>query len=333
MKKDTALIVGLSSGAHFELVAKLAQNGHHLILVGPAKGELEIAAEELRRLYRAEVRCFVSDLTGENAVSDICREVQTADSTVEILVNNVSVKACEASRLGPPGGGDAAHQAQIDAVMRLTRLFVLPMIGRGHGRVMTTLSITPAEARLAPAGCEIARDFVLSLTRLLATELADTGIDVTALYPDSTNPRYFQVIHFDGHVSPLVRPGATILSFTPEERIPDGRLFRELLRRFGRGFFNFGRVASPPQPDAAVVPVARKRNSAGPRQPARRIVFGAEARGGSRIAIANRTDRAGVGTRDPAGPPYSERSDRTREADQPLSSQSAEEFDERVALP
>jgi short-subunit dehydrogenase len=285
MKKDTALIVGVSGGPRFELVRKLAQNGHDLIFVGASRPELELAAKDVRQAFGADVRLLVSDLANEAAASAIFREVEASGASIEILVNNVSVKACDASRNGPPGKGAAIRQSYVEAVMRLTRLFLLPMIGRGRGRVINTLAIGAADIKAGPAGCLVARDFVLSLTQLPAAELADTGIDVTALYPDMVNTRYFQVVHFEGKSSPEIRAAATILAFAPSTSLPRAPLLPELASRFSRSFFNFGRRTALRPAVVAHRDAVPDRTAGGPRP-----APGATARGGARVAISRPTE-------------------------------------------
>lgn len=79
----------------------------------------------------------------------------------------------------------------IEAVVRLTRLFLPPMLQRHSGRILNTASVAGFEPGPNLAVYHATKAFVLSLSESLATELADTGVTMTALCPGPTDTDFF----------------------------------------------------------------------------------------------------------------------------------------------
>jgi short-subunit dehydrogenase len=76
-------------------------------------------------------------------------------------------------------------------VLRMTKLFLPPMIARGRGRILTTASVAGFEPGPLLAVYHASKAFVLSLCESLATELKDTGVTLTALCPGPTDTDFF----------------------------------------------------------------------------------------------------------------------------------------------
>ena len=79
----------------------------------------------------------------------------------------------------------------VEAVLRMTKLFLPPMLGRRCGRILNTASIAGFEPGPMLAVYHASKAFVLSWSEALAIELEDTGITVTALCPGATDTDFF----------------------------------------------------------------------------------------------------------------------------------------------
>jgi len=187
----TALITGASSGIGLELAREFAKNGHPLVIVAPVASELEKIAEQIRGEYGVPVRVIAKDLEDASAPFQIWEELQNCGIGVEILVNNagfgVRGNFWEISLQDDVG----MIHLNIEAVVRLTKAFLPPMLARGHGRVLNTASVAGFEPGPLLAVYHATKAFVLSLSEALATELEDTGITVTALCPGPVDTDFF----------------------------------------------------------------------------------------------------------------------------------------------
>lgn len=191
MNKETTLVTGASSGIGLHLAHEFARHGHPLVIVAPVQSELEAAAEEFRRDHGVEVRVIAKDLEQENSAQEIFDELQAAGVDVDILVNNAGHgfhgKWWELSLEKDL----SMIRLNIEAVMRLTKLFLPPMLRRNRGRILNTASVAGFMPGPLQATYYATKAFVLSWSEALATELDDTPISVTALCPGVTDTDFF----------------------------------------------------------------------------------------------------------------------------------------------
>ncbi len=188
---ETTLITGASSGIGLHLAHEFARHGHALVLVAPVESELREVATQLKTDANVEVRVIAKDLEQPDSAQEIFDELQSAGVTIDILVNNA-------------GHGQRGHfweipleqdlsmvRLNIEAVLRLTNLFLPPMLARGRGRILNTASVAGFESGPMLAVYHATKAFVISLSEALATELKDTGVTLTALCPGPTDTDFF----------------------------------------------------------------------------------------------------------------------------------------------
>ncbi len=192
MQKDkTVLVTGASSGIGYELAREFARNGHDLVLVAPSETELNTIAEDFIRDHNVDVMVVAADLRESEAPDEIFDELEAAGIDVDILVNNAGFGARGKFHEITLEKDIGMIRLNIEAVVRLTKLFLPPMIERGHGRILNVASIAGFEPGPMLAVYHASKAFVLSLTEALATELEDTGVTATALCPGPTDTDFF----------------------------------------------------------------------------------------------------------------------------------------------
>jgi short-subunit dehydrogenase len=191
MNGETALITGASSGIGLHLAHEFAKHGHPLVLVAPVEAELQQIAEELRREHNVDAHFIAKDLEQADAAQEIFDELQGKGVSVDILVNNAGHGQTGKFWEIPIERDLSILRLNIEAVLRLTKLFLPPMIQRGRGRILNTASVAGFEAGPLLAVYHASKAFVLSLTEALRVELEETGITVTALCPGPTDTDFF----------------------------------------------------------------------------------------------------------------------------------------------
>jgi short-subunit dehydrogenase len=191
MNSDTALITGSSSGIGMHLAYEFAEHGHSLVLVAPVAAELEAIARDIRKKHGVDVQTIAKDLQKPGGAGEVFDELQSSGTWVEILVNNAG-KGFRGkwAELPIERDLDMLH-LNIEAVLRLTKLFLQPMVLRGHGSILNTASIAGFEPGPMMATYHATKAFVLSWSEALAVELEDTGVTVTALCPGATDTDFF----------------------------------------------------------------------------------------------------------------------------------------------
>ena len=188
---ETTLITGASSGIGLELAKQFAKHGHRLLLVAPVQEELDRIAADLSREHDIEVGVIAEDLADTKAPQRIFDLVERDGSKIDILVNNAGLGQRGKFWENPLDRDIAMLRVNIEAVLRLTKLFVPSMIDRRNGRILNTASVAGFEPGPFLAVYHATKAFVLSLSEALATELEGTGVSVTALCPGPTDTDFF----------------------------------------------------------------------------------------------------------------------------------------------
>lgn len=191
MNDQTTLITGASSGIGLYLAYEFAEHGHPLVLVAPVLSELETIGKDIETKYDVSVHAIARDLESETAAQEIFDELQSSGTRIDILVNNAGHGYRGKSWEIPIEHDLSMVRLNIEAVLRLTKLFLPPMIARGSGRILNTASVAGFEPGPLLNVYHSTKAFVLSWSEGLSVELENTGITVTALCPGPTDTDFF----------------------------------------------------------------------------------------------------------------------------------------------
>ena len=187
-----ALITGASAGIGVALARELAGRGARLILTARRRDRLEALQAELAA-RGTETRIVVADLNDPAAPQQIFDATTGAGLIVDILVNNAGLGNYGAFYSTEPEQEFSQVRVNCEAVVRLSRLFVPPMVERRRGWVLilaSTASFQPVPYISTYAATKVFdRFFALGL----AAEVARFGVKVTALCPGSTESEFFDV--------------------------------------------------------------------------------------------------------------------------------------------
>lgn len=84
----TALITGASTGIGYELTKLFAKDGYNLVLTARKGQRLNQIKKELSLDYDIDIKIIAKDLSLSNAPQEIYEELQKAEITIDVLVNN-----------------------------------------------------------------------------------------------------------------------------------------------------------------------------------------------------------------------------------------------------
>lgn len=198
MSLETTLITGASSGIGLHLAHEFGSHGHPLVLVAPKQDEIEAVGAHLSRAHNVEVHAIAADLEQPESAQGVFDQVSRLGLPIDILVNNAGHGFRGKFWEIPIEKDLSIVRLNIEAVLRLTKLFLPPMIARGHGRLLTTASVAGFEPGPLLNVYHASKAFVLSWSEALATELKDTGVKVTALCPGPTDTDFFPKAGMEG---------------------------------------------------------------------------------------------------------------------------------------
>jgi 3-oxoacyl-[acyl-carrier protein] reductase len=156
------------------------------VITGRRADALERAAAELRLRTGAQVSALVSDVADPGSAAKTVDAVNDRFGAVDVLVLNAG---------GPAPGrildlDDAAWQAAFDLLLlgplRLARLVLPAMAGRGFGRMVFVTSIAVRQPQPDLAASVVLRTAVTSAAKLLSREFARQGVTVNCVAPGPT---------------------------------------------------------------------------------------------------------------------------------------------------
>jgi short-subunit dehydrogenase len=191
MNADTALITGASSGIGLHLAREFAAHGHPVVLVARQETELRKIGDDLAETHGIPVWIISKDLECPNSCEEIFDEVRALKITVDILVNDAGLGQLGNFWETPLDRDLAMLHVNLEAVVRLTKLFLPSMIERRRGRILNVASVAGFEPGPRLAVYHATKAFVLSFSEALATELEGTGVILTALCPGPTDTDFF----------------------------------------------------------------------------------------------------------------------------------------------
>lgn len=192
MAEETALITGASSGIGLELAREFARHKHPLIIVAPVDDEVHRVADDITKEFSVLVIPIAADLTDPDSAQDVFDRVREQSLTVDVLVNNAGLGQRGKFWEIPIEKDLEMVGLNIEAVLRLTKLFLPGMVERGKGCILNTASIAGFQPGPMLAVYHATKAFVLSFSEALATELEKTGVTVTALCPGPVDTDFFE---------------------------------------------------------------------------------------------------------------------------------------------
>lgn len=183
--RKTAVITGASSGIGAVYAERFAHRGYDLLLVARRGERLQALASEISAKYQVKATPMVADLATDEGQVKLAQAL-SSDPSVSVLINNAGI-----ARLAPFVGGalqDTTAQIalNISALTRLTHAVLPGMKERNEGLIINIASALALHSLPISAVYSGTKAFVLSFSRGLQQELAETAVRVQAVLPAAT---------------------------------------------------------------------------------------------------------------------------------------------------
>jgi NAD(P)-dependent dehydrogenase (short-subunit alcohol dehydrogenase family) len=178
----TAVITGASKGLGQAMALALAGAGAKLALVSRNKEQLQAVARETRKLG-TDAEVFVADVTSEDQVKQLERDVTAKFGRVQILINNAGINIRKPSVEFTLADWHAVMDTNLTSVFLMCRAFVPRMKGQGYGRILNLTSIMSHVAIAGRTAYAASKSGLLGFTKALALELAADHITVNGISP------------------------------------------------------------------------------------------------------------------------------------------------------
>ena len=205
----TVVVTGASSGIGAELARDLARRGYGVTLVARRVEKLQELADELSRAHKVETHVESADLQDRAARDRLADTL--ADRDVAGLINNAGYGDTGAFVDRDLDWLQGMVQLNCQALLHLTGRIVPRLVERGSGAVLNLASLASCQPIPNMATYAATKAFVLSFSEALHTELAGTGVSVTAIQPGPVKTEFWEVAGDKGS-----NPGA---AFLPAEHV------------------------------------------------------------------------------------------------------------------
>ncbi|MEO7652624.1 MAG: SDR family NAD(P)-dependent oxidoreductase [Bryobacteraceae bacterium] len=177
-----ALITGASKGLGKAMALALAAEGAKLALVSRNEEQLNDVAKQIVAAG-GEAKVFLADVTQEDQVLALEKQVSVAYGHVQILVNNAGINIRKQLTEFTLEEWNRVLDTNLTSVFLMCRSFVPHMKGSGYGRVINMTSIMSWISLPGRSAYSASKAALLGLTRALALELAPEGITVNGISP------------------------------------------------------------------------------------------------------------------------------------------------------
>jgi NAD(P)-dependent dehydrogenase (short-subunit alcohol dehydrogenase family) len=174
-----ALITGGSKGLGKAMAIALAAEGARVGLVSRDVALLDAVAAEIG----ANAHVFRADVTSEDQVRAIERDVAARFGKVNILINNAGVNVRKSVTDLTLEEWRRVMDTSVTAAFLMCRSFVPMMTGVGYGRILNMTSIMSHVSLPGRTAYSAAKSALLGMTRALALELAPQGITCNGISP------------------------------------------------------------------------------------------------------------------------------------------------------
>ena len=186
---STALVTGASAGIGRAFAERLAREGSDLVVVARDRARLDRLARDLHAAHGVDVEVLVADLSDRAATQQVCARLADPTRPVDLLVNNAGLGLRKAFLDNDIAAEEAALDVMVRAVMLTCHAAGRAMRERGRG---TILNVSSVASFIANGTYSADKAFVTVFSEGLASELAGTGVTVTALCPGFTRTEFHQ---------------------------------------------------------------------------------------------------------------------------------------------
>jgi NAD(P)-dependent dehydrogenase (short-subunit alcohol dehydrogenase family) len=219
-----AIVTGGGRGIGRAIALGLAKAGASVVVTSRTQKEIDAVVEEIKK-SGGKALAMVTDLTVNDQLENLVQATVKEFGKIDILVNNAARSFLRSLMDLREDGWDKVFNTNVKAVWLLSRLVARKMMEQKSGRIIniTTVGAEKAELGMAAYGCSKAA--LKMLTRCMAREWAQFGIQVNAVGPGLTKTDFSKPIWSNPEVAKHVSAAIPMGRLAEPEEIVGSVLF------------------------------------------------------------------------------------------------------------
>ena len=188
MIKKTALVTGASVGIGKATAIKLAEEGFSIVLFDIDEEKLFLTKTECEKLG-AKTKAYVCDISSERQVNEAVQDALTIFGSIDVLVNNAALWKISRPFLDTTlDQWKQYFDVNVMGTVYVTRAVLPQMLEKKYGRIVNVASVAGVYGNANMACYSATKGAVISLTKALAKEVAQSGVTVNCVSPGSVSP-------------------------------------------------------------------------------------------------------------------------------------------------
>lgn len=185
--KRVALITGASAGVGAATAIRLAQDGCDLVLWDLNDEKMSATKAECEK-YGAKVKVYACDISNEETVNAAAADAIRTFGRIDILVNNAALWRDANAFLDTSVDMWKQYLAvNVMGTVYVTRAVLPQMIENNYGRIVNVASVAGVYGNANMACYSATKGAVISFTKALAKEVAQSGITVNSVSPGTVS--------------------------------------------------------------------------------------------------------------------------------------------------
>ncbi len=219
-----AIVTGGGRGIGRAIALALSGSGASVVISSRTQKEIEAVAEEIKKAGGKSLP-VVADLTVSDQLDHLVNATLKEFGKIDLLVNNAARSFLRSLLDLREDGWDKVFNTNVKAVWLLSRAVARKMMEQKSGKIIniTTVGAEKAELGMAAYGCSKAA--LKMLTRCMAREWAQYGIQVNAVGPGLTRTEFSKPIWSNPEVAKHVSAAIPMGRLAEPEEIVGSVLF------------------------------------------------------------------------------------------------------------